>query len=862
MSKSRIAVASTFFVAFVVFLWQLLYGLYQAALTTDMRLLEMMLAPRCSTSLRLCAIDMFAPIVQAYTFVSNPSIQMNIAAASAVTFLLVGAVGARIFLSSKATPLGMSRFAKESELRRAGLTKKKGFVFGKLGGTTITTRDEFHNLIVGPTRTGKSAGFVARTMFSWEDSMILFDPKGSMFEWTAAYRASIGQDVFVFAPLEKETHRFNPLDAIRAPDEGRFTDLENIARFLIPELVTSQDSTWRENAKSFLVGLLGYVLESRKYEGQRNLTEVFRLIQNEFDVGEFLNLLLQEEGLPRYVRESVGSIAKMESAKQRDGYIGQLRGVLGKFGNPRVAAAMSATDFDVSLLREKPASIFVIASPTELGDNSVVFRLFFETVRNMLTLRRPTDQRSKRRVAIIVDELKLFGPMPTLMQSLDYMGGYGVNISLCVQGVGQLAEVYDRDVQRNVMTNTRRQLYLGFEDWGMAEEVSKKIGNTTVVTTDESVNRSRMGFVQSRTKTSRQQLRPLMRPEELTKLPKDEFIMFAGGMSAIRGKKEFFLEIEELCALSEMTLSQELRPSRIQPYRFSHHPAALGPDPAETEVIEDATIVEKSDDAQVIDDYARLDQAGRIQDGERTVDTSEPVHADRRTVSELRSVQDQPSAQVGEPEARPDDTTTSLLDARSDAPTGRPKEGSDLTLQFMVTPPKATRPSTVQVVVGSIVGSASVSAAEKDSAAEASRDIMMMTDAEKFQRFKVAGRSIRSDTDDKVRALFSRDEHPTDSVADAKNENTARQRDVKLVQRQSTQDLDRRYAKARQHGLMSERKLQAFAAGRLSTILKEETADCSRDGLVKISGQMDVLHQFVDAAGRQPDPTSQDRLAS
>ena len=109
------------------------------------------------------------------------------------------------------------------------MVPRKGHILGRFGRQILRVNDERHHLVIGPTRSGKGAGYVIPNALTHEGSMIVTDLKGEIFRSTAGYRKSKGNQVFLFAPGSARTHRYNPLDFIR-PDRGdRTTDIQNIA---------------------------------------------------------------------------------------------------------------------------------------------------------------------------------------------------------------------------------------------------------------------------------------------------------------------------------------------------------------------------------------------------------------------------------------------------------------------------------------------------------------------------------------------------------------------------------------------------------------------------------------------------------
>ena len=99
--------------------------------------------------------------------------------------------------------------------------------------------------------------------------MIVTDFKGEIFRSTAGYRKYRGSQVFLFAPGSERSHRYNPLDFIRADRGDRTTDIQNMAAILVPEVTESENSIWQATAQQVIAGAISYINESVYYKGHR-----------------------------------------------------------------------------------------------------------------------------------------------------------------------------------------------------------------------------------------------------------------------------------------------------------------------------------------------------------------------------------------------------------------------------------------------------------------------------------------------------------------------------------------------------------------------------------------------------------------
>ncbi|WP_424540831.1 type IV secretory system conjugative DNA transfer family protein [Sinorhizobium medicae] len=215
-------------IAFVV--WMLGYGLGLQLFYKDGRILETTITS-----------NPFAPIQQLWHYKTSPALQ-KVALGSMVPALLVAGFVGYIGLKPTSSPLGDAAFQDIDSLRRGKWFRKQGHIFGRIGRNILRTKDDRHHLIIGPTRSGKGAGYVIPNALMHEGSMIVTDLKGEVFKATAGYRRQNGSQVFLFAPGSEKTNSYNPLDFIRPERGNRTTDIQNIASILVPENTESENS--------------------------------------------------------------------------------------------------------------------------------------------------------------------------------------------------------------------------------------------------------------------------------------------------------------------------------------------------------------------------------------------------------------------------------------------------------------------------------------------------------------------------------------------------------------------------------------------------------------------------------------------
>lgn len=108
---------------------------------------------------------------------------------------------------------GTAHYLTEKEVRATGLlpdpkTPRPGIIVGgwtdRNGGLRYLVHAGIeHALCIGPTRSGKTAGVLIPTLLTWPGSCVVYDPKGELYQRTAAWRQQEARNIVLrFAPAD------------------------------------------------------------------------------------------------------------------------------------------------------------------------------------------------------------------------------------------------------------------------------------------------------------------------------------------------------------------------------------------------------------------------------------------------------------------------------------------------------------------------------------------------------------------------------------------------------------------------------------------------------------------------------------
>lgn len=431
------------------------------------------------------------------------------------------------------TAHGSARWAKENEIIAQGLITNHGVILGQSRESQSILRHNGpeHILAIAPTRGGKGVGLVIPTLLSWQESVIVFDPKGENWQVTSGYRASIGT-CLRFDPTSLKTSRFNPLMEIRRGDL-EVKDAQNIADIIVdPDGRLESRNHWQNAAHSLLVGTILYVL----YEQPRkSLAGVVDFLTRP---GLSLEQALKEMSENHHpVIKSVAQEMLNKHIEERSGVLSTAISLLSLFRDPLVAYATDEHDFTVQSLRgtAKPASLYLVLPPSDISRLRVLLRIMLNQIGRVLT--ENLDKSSAhRRILFLLDEFPALGRLEFFESALAYMAGYGLKAFLICQSLNQLQKAYG---ERNaILDNCHVRIAFANNDDQTARRLSDLLGEQTLVKEQISISGARFAMVKPSSSSSSIEFgRPLLLPSEINRLPADQEIILINGMFPILAHK-------------------------------------------------------------------------------------------------------------------------------------------------------------------------------------------------------------------------------------------------------------------------------------------------------------------------------------
>ncbi|MBN6101094.1 type IV secretory system conjugative DNA transfer family protein [Xanthomonas sp. CFBP 8703] len=431
---------------------------------------------------------------------------------------------------------GDARFAGAADLAKHGLFKQSGngIVVGKFRGKLVRLSGQQFVILAAPTRSGKGVGVVIPNLLEYQESVVVLDIKQENFDLTSGWRASQGQEVFLFNPFaeDRRTHRWNPLSYVSDDPAFRVSDLMSIAAMLYPDGSDDQ-KFWVSQARNAFMAFALYLFEN--WDDERNigfpgglgtptLGAIYRLSSGDgSDLKKYLKSLSERRFLSSNAKSAFSNMLS-QAEETFASILGTLKEPLNAWINPVLDAATSDNDFLLTDLRKKKMTIYIGIQPNKLAESRLIINLFFSQIINLNTKELPKSNPAlKYQCLLLMDEFTAIGKVDIIASAVSYMAGYNVRLLPIIQSMAQLDATYGKDVSRTIITNHALQILYAPREQQDANDYSEMLGYTTFrkknITRGKDVTRS-----------VSEERRALMLPQELKAMGNDHEVFLYEGI--------------------------------------------------------------------------------------------------------------------------------------------------------------------------------------------------------------------------------------------------------------------------------------------------------------------------------------------
>lgn len=399
------------------------------------------------------------------------------------------------------------------ELGRVSL-QKPGIVLGRDGKRPVYHTGDDHVLLIGASRVGeKGTSFVLPTLADCPAPMVVFDPKGALFEGTADERAKRGP-VHLFDVTRAGCAKFNPLQELRGGGMN-IADCE-MQGALMTYGMEGRDPFWAKSAAQLIAGLVREACLSQARPTYKHVLETFQRVRVD----------QRPPTQDQFVQDRVSAFFALVD-RARSGVQAEVELALRFASDPMTLSALSRSEWNVGdlLCGRALATVYLTFPPSQKEVQTQVVRLVLQAIFMGMTHHRHQVSDGRRKVhpqvVWMIDEFPQLGHLHFIEDAMRIAAEYGVKMFLVCQDISDIEQSYGRD--QSITKNCGHLIFSSLSDTGY-EHATKLCG--TMIAPMRARHR-KIGVFDRQSETASQSRHPVLNPRDARLLTRDHALVLA-----------------------------------------------------------------------------------------------------------------------------------------------------------------------------------------------------------------------------------------------------------------------------------------------------------------------------------------------
>ena len=396
---------------------------------------------------------------------------------------------------SKKKDKGYSRWAKESEIKKtlspvdpkAYTADAAGLAIMNNGKKMWVDNGEMHNLIMGATGSGKTQIVVFPLVYSLakhDESMIITDPKGEIYESTANMLRERGYNIVLLNFRNPQNgNAWNPMTLpYKLYSEGN-TDkaielLDDLALNILYE-GKANDPFWEKTSADYFSGLsLGLFEDAKEKEINLNSVNLMATIgeerfgaPNNNYIKEYFNS--KDPSRPAYINAS-GTVFAPEETK--GGILSTFKQKIKLFSSrDNLSEMLSHSDFDMKDIGRQKTAVFMIVQDEKKTLHPLATIFIKQVYETLIDVAQECGGKLPNRTNFILDEFANMPPLKDVTTMVTAARSRLIRFNFIIQNYAQLTQVYGKEDAETIKGNCNT-MYLISSELQALEEISKMCG--------------------------------------------------------------------------------------------------------------------------------------------------------------------------------------------------------------------------------------------------------------------------------------------------------------------------------------------------------------------------------------------------
>lgn len=407
---------------------------------------------------------------------------------------------------------GYSKWAKEKDIKEQSKVEKvspldetvtaAGIPLINNGKEIWVDNGEYHNLVIGSTGSGKTETIVkpmVNLLAKKGESMVITDPKGEIFKYSASYLKEQGYKIIVLN--FREPYRGNSWNPLTLPyryyKEGNpdkaIELLNDVALNILYDPSNKNESDfWEKSAADYFSGLaLGLFMDAKEEEVNLNSINVMST------VGE------ERYATSNYIKEYFGMKGEKSNAYMfasstinapsdtKGGLLATFRQKIRNFSTGEALSEMlSYSDFNMKDIGNGKTAVFMIIHDEKKTYHPLMTIFIKQCYETLIDVAQANGGKLPYRTNFILDEFANMPPLKDVDAMVSAARSRDIRFTFIIQNFAQLNDVYGDNVAEIIKGNCGNLVYLISTEMKALEEISKMCGEVKV-TDDKDKNATR-----------------------------------------------------------------------------------------------------------------------------------------------------------------------------------------------------------------------------------------------------------------------------------------------------------------------------------------------------------------------------------
>lgn len=435
--------------------------------------------------------------------------------AATMVFFLLGIIAAfagvkSYFLEKEddATGIGLSigqkkeknyaRWAKDSEIEKGLDVKAVDPLSPKADAAGIPLKmtpkkvwvdnGGYHNLVIGSTGAGKTQTTVlpmVNLLAKHDESMIITDPKGEIYEGTSNYLRSLGYNIVLLNFRDpQQGNAWNPMYLPYSLYKDGNIDksvelLEDLAANILHDpQAKGQDPFWENTSADYFAGLACALFEDAAPD-EINLNSISLMttigeekLANTTYVKDYFSY--KDPGGTAYTKASSTLMAPSETKGSILSVFKQKIQLFASRAN--LSEMLSSNDFDMRDIGRKKTAVFIVIQDEKTTYHSLVTIFLKQCYETLISVAQESGGKLPHRTNFILDEFANMPPLKDVTTMVTAARSRNIRFTFIIQNFAQLYEVYGKENGETIKGNCGNIVYLISTELSALEEISKMCG--------------------------------------------------------------------------------------------------------------------------------------------------------------------------------------------------------------------------------------------------------------------------------------------------------------------------------------------------------------------------------------------------